>query len=114
MKTLNSLLLISALLVLPGLTPAAVPDKSPDDMKEEADAVFVGEILVVHARASTKKAFGGESTTFNFISNIKIESVEKGEGLKPGVELQVDTWKHEWKGPLLPPPGNRGHFHNPE
>ena len=96
------------------LASAAVAPRGPKDMKKDASHVVVGTVQKVFMHQEVVKEFGGAEARTTYISQIKIESVEKGAGVSKDDVVYVKTWKHKWQGPGLPPPGNTGHWHVPK
>lgn len=113
---LKSLTLSVALVggIVATLASAAVPPKGPADLKREASHVVVGTAQRVFVHQETVKEFGGSETRTTYLTQLKVESVEKGAGVAAGDVVYVKTWRHKWNGPGTPPPGNSGHWHIPK
>ncbi len=115
MKT-KCLILFLALVggIIATLASADVPPKTPADLKQEASHVVVGTAQRVFVHREVVKKFGGSATWTTYLTQLKVESVEKGAGIAAGDIVYVKTWRNKWSGPGLPPPGNSGHWHIPE
>ncbi len=115
MKT-KCLILFLALVggVIATRASADVPPKTPADLKQEASHVVVGTAQRVFVHREVVKKFGGSATWTTYLTQLKVESVEKGAGIAAGDIVYVKTWRNKWSGPGLPPPGSSGHWPIPK
>ncbi|MFT4550319.1 MAG: hypothetical protein ACI8XO_002760 [Verrucomicrobiales bacterium] len=91
---------------------AALP-KGQDWLKKQADAIVTGTNLEVSAETREVKDFGGIQAITTCASKVKIETIEKGEGIGLGDAVTVYSQRHAWKGPGLEPPGHHLHSYTP-
>jgi hypothetical protein len=104
--------LVAVGLLLGVLSAGARAEKeplSPEELRETATHVVVGQAAQVFAR--TEKVNNYEYT--RYVAEIRIDEVEKGDGIKPGELMYVRYWRKRWLGPGNPPPGTAGHSGRP-
>jgi len=77
----------------------------PGQDQKEATNVVVGTIEKI--KTSDAK-FGADGALTTYTAEIKVEKVERGEGVKTGDTVTV-TWFHVTKRPSKPFPGAYGH-----
>jgi hypothetical protein len=78
---------IATLLVLcPEKLPAAEFPKSPERLREAASHIVTGEVTRIEIRSRYSEIEAG-SFDYAILCSIAAESVEKGEGVKPGEQL---------------------------
>ncbi len=101
-RTLLSLAAI--LLVLPSLT-AEIVNKSPEELQKLATHIVVGQVTAIYERTETGDTW---STTY-CIAEIKISSLEKGNGLGQDQLVYVRYWHRAWVGQGQIPPSTVGY-----
>ena len=106
--------LLLALLASLGSSPAAAPEKpdlSPERLLAAATHVVVGKV----EQAWTRKESRGSWDVTHFVAEIRVESVEKGEGLAAGGLVYARYWTKRWDAFFTPqPPDTNGHRGLPE
>lgn len=107
----HSLLLI-ALLALPAL--AALPPRSAENLKQTASHVVTGKVKAVYTTDEKRQA---DMIDRQFVIELVVTAVEKGEGPAVGKVLYAKCWRPEkrpagWAGPqgqnVIPQPGDTG------
>ena len=100
-----------ACLVL-GQAPAVAekPMSSPAQLAASATHVVRGEVVRVFPRVRRQGSF--ENT--QYVAEVKVADVEKGEGIPADRPLYVRYWTKYWQGPGAPPAGTTGHAPLPE
>ena len=79
----------------------------PPQFRKGADLVVSG---TVEKLGSTEKQFGGDGVMTLYAATIKVETLEKGKGVKIGDRITA-TWFHVTKRPTKPFPGAYGQGH---
>ncbi|MHC4816456.1 MAG: hypothetical protein ACYTF8_00150 [Planctomycetota bacterium] len=91
-----------------GLLTLAVSAEKADmpraGLLKKATHVVVGKVTAVYARKSTE----GRWRYTRHVAEVKIDSVEKGDGLKAGDLAYVRYWRRAWMG-NKPPTSTSGH-----
>ena len=93
------------------LAPFAAPvmaekaNMSPALLRQTATHVVVGTVVRVYSRSQTVKGYD----TTEYVAELRIKEVEKGEGLKEGDLLYARYGTQRWVGPGPPTPGTSGH-----
>ncbi len=96
-----------------GLTPflasAAVAPRSSEEMMVEATHVVRGKVIALSSKTQKSKVERGLLIARDRIFKItlKVNSVEKGKGLKQGNELTFEAWQPSTRIPAIP--GPQGH-----
>ncbi len=90
--------------------PAEVPTRTPDQLKQQAQNIVVGQVQAVY-RTSERQA-NHEHT--DAVAEIRITAVEKGSTFKPGDLVYARFWNRTWLGTGSPPPGSSGHHGTPK
>ncbi len=95
----------------------ALPPLSTDDLKTDASLVVVVEVLQVFDRVHRRD---GTSTDHRYLIEVKVKSVEKGDGARPDMLLYARAWQpakrpEGWTGPqgqnVVPGPGDVVRFY---
>ena len=102
--------LIGALLL--GLVPAVAekPLSSPAQLAAGATHIVRGTV----ARVLTRVRRSGTWENTDYVAEVKVAAVEKGEGLRLDRPLYARYWTKHWKGPGYPPSGTSGHSSLPK
>jgi hypothetical protein len=105
--------LVSALLAL--LAHAACPPPAPAraekvdldaaGLRATATHVVLAEVKAVYERTQRE----GDYRVTRRVAELKVEQVEKGEGLDASAPLYVRYWTQTWAGAGAMPPGAGGH-----
>ena len=97
--------LIASLLL--GLAPAVAekPLSSPAQLAAGATHVVRGDVV----RVLTRVRRTGTWEDTDYVAEVKVAAVEKGEGIRLDRPLYARYWRKDWKGPGYPPPGTGGH-----
>ena len=77
---------------------------SPAQLRQTATHVVVGTV----EKISTRKEKTGDREITHYVATVRINAVEKGEGLMNGELVQVRYWTQRWLGGR-PEPGTAGH-----
>ena len=80
-------------------------DMPPDWLKKTATHVIVGTVALVYESVATDK----EWSTTRCVAEVRIKTVEKGEGLKAEELVYVRYWHRRWIGPGEHPLTTNGH-----
>src|SRR5262245_23069810 len=80
-------------------------DMPPDWLKKTATHVVVGTVTAVYESNTTDK----EWSTTRCVAEVRIKTVEKGDGLPPDGLVYVRYWHRRWLSANPPPPGTNGH-----
>jgi hypothetical protein len=105
MRTSASIATLLGALLAASTAFAAKPITSPDQMQKAATHIIVGKVLSI----SSTKSQQGDFATTNYVAEIAIDRVEKGDGLKPGGVVPVRYVAIGWVGGGPPPPFDSGH-----
>ena len=98
------------MLLAPAATPAPEkPDLSPERLRETATHIVVGEVKAIYTRAATE----GKYRYTRYLTEVRVENNEKGDGLAAGELVYVRYWTRRYTG-SRPPPGTSGHRGLPE
>lgn len=98
-----TLLLAFSAITTPVLAAKALTPKA--QLEKAATHIVVGKVGLI---SSTKQP-EGQWTSTNYVAEIAIDRVEKGEGLKPGDIVQVRYHTQGWRGSGPPPPFDSGY-----
>ena len=79
-------------------------------LEKEATHIVVGKVRSISFTQQVK----GEWGFTNYVAEIAIDKVEKGEGLKAGDDVQVRYYSQGWRGSGSPPPFDSGHSPRPK
>ena len=79
-------------------------------LEKEATHIVVGKVRSISSTQQVK----GEWGFTNYVAEIAIDKVEKGEGLKAGDDVQVRYYSQGWRGSGSPPPFDSGHSPRPK
>jgi hypothetical protein len=93
-----------ALVAAASLTRGEIAPRSPDELAK-AKTIVVGKINAAY-RETTRSA---EWEDHHGVVEIAVESVERGEGVKPGDIIFARFWNRYWIGKKDPPPYGTGH-----
>ena len=102
--------LIGTLLL--GLVPAIAekPMSSPAQLAANATHIVRGTV----GRVFTRVRRHGTWENTDYVAEVKVAAVEKGEGIQLDRPLYARYWTKHWKGPGYPPPGTSGHSDLPK
>jgi hypothetical protein len=84
---------------------AEKPNMTPEELRETATNVVVGKVLAVYERPES----AGNWKYTRYVAEVRVEKVEKGDGLKPGELVYARYWRKAWQGKGNPPPDTAGH-----
>lgn len=90
------------------LASSAVAEKeplSPKQLRDTATHVVVGRVQQVFTRQEKRE----EYVYTRYVAEVRVDSVEKGEGYQQGDLMYVRYWARRWIGPGRQPPGTAGH-----
>ena len=93
---------------------AAVAPMSRQAMTKRAQHIFSGRVLAITSaveKSKVERGFGLHRDRVYSI-RIKLSTIAKGSGLKPGQEVRVQAWRPETRLPPLP--GPQGHVPIPQ
>jgi hypothetical protein len=77
----------------------------PDALTKVATHIVRGEIKAIYTRTERD----GQWKVTRYVAEVKLEKVEKGEGLAAGGLVYVRYWTRSWTGFGAPPPSTSGH-----
>ena len=104
--------LAPVLLLLASLVPAIAekPRSSPAQLASTATHIVRGEVVRVYSRVRREGMF----RRTDYVAEVTVKAVEKGEGIRLDRPLCARYWSRTWTGPGYPPPGTNGHDPLPE
>jgi hypothetical protein len=101
---------IATLLVLcPEKLPAAEAPKSPERLRGETSHIVTGELTRIEIRSQYSEIEAG-SFDYAILCSIAVESVEKGEGIKPGEQLIASCFRPKTRLGFLQQISLQGHW----
>ena len=77
----------------------------PAGLEKTATHVITGEVAAIYKR----KTVEGDWTYTRHVAEVRVKTVEKGEGLKPGDLAYVRYWRRSWSGRGDMPLSTGGH-----
>jgi hypothetical protein len=89
---------------------AAKPDTSKKQLEIGATHIIVGKVQTISQ--VTERV--GEYDITQYVAEIQIDKVEKGNGLKVGDIVHARYLRKVWRGSGGPPPGDSGHWPIPK
>lgn len=94
-----------------GLLPAVAekPHSTPAQLAKRSTHIVRGTVERVFERARRH----GKSLDTDYVAEVKVAAVEKGEGIRLDRPLYVRYWSKEWQGPGMPPARSSGHSQIP-
>ncbi|NNC90813.1 MAG: hypothetical protein HKN82_20350 [Akkermansiaceae bacterium] len=92
------------LVLVAALLPVAASAERISEKREDATHEITGRVVAV------KKDWGGEYTTF--VVKVRIETIKKGDGFKPGDVMEVSCFKRNRR--IFLTPGASGHGDPPK
>ncbi len=79
---------------------------SPEQLRTTATHVVIGKVEQVWTRAEES----GSWDWTRYVAEVRVEAVEKGDGLVPGQLVYVRYWTKQWDSFFgTPPPDTNGH-----
>jgi hypothetical protein len=98
-----SLFVVVATVTLVTPLQAEKVDMSPEALRETATHVITGQVTAVYVR--TEVEAGWRYT--KYVAEIRVASLEKGDGIRKGSLLYARYWRRRWigKGPVGPSTG---------
>ncbi len=88
-----------------GVAHAEKVDLPPASLSGTATHIIVGTVAAIYESKSADKQW----STTSYLAEVRIKTVEKGEGLKTGDLVYVRYWHRAWIGAGDPPPTTNGH-----
>jgi len=80
-------------------------DIPPAGLKKLATHIVVGDVKAVYSRSEQK----GRYEYTHHVAEVRVKTVEKGEGLAANGLVYVRYWRKHWIAASAPPPGTAGH-----
>lgn len=80
-------------------------DLSPEALAKTATHIVIGQVEEIWTRVDDK----GPWKTTRYVAEIRVEKVDKGEGLVTGGLVYTRYWTRRWDGNGTPPPDTNGH-----
>jgi hypothetical protein len=105
---LRNLLVLVVVILSAVVTSPAWAEKanmSPEDLAEAATHVVTGRVAAVYARTEA----GEHYKDTHYVAEVRVDGVEKGEGIVKDGLVYVRYWTRAWIGKGSPPPGTGGH-----
>jgi hypothetical protein len=84
---------------------AAIPSWSAEKLRKHATHIVVGKVTEVYTSVRTTAHW----RTTKYCAEVRIEKIEKGEGLDAAGLVYVRYWDREWIGRGEMPAGHNGH-----
>jgi hypothetical protein len=82
----------------------------PGEAEEKSTHIVNGTVTAVY----TKQVTSAKHETAYHIAEVRVDAVEKGDGIKPGQVIYVRYWRHvKYLAGDQPPPGPSGHANQP-
>lgn len=110
MKSRIAILPITTCLLVAGVCLGEKAD-FPGEAEEKATHILTGTVAAIYSKITRTEA----NETVYYVAEVRVENVEKGEGIRPGQLAYVRYWHHlKWleKGPIAPGPS--GHANIPK
>ncbi|MDG2123779.1 MAG: hypothetical protein P8J87_08790, partial [Verrucomicrobiales bacterium] len=92
-----------------GIASAEKALVSKANLEKMSTHVVVGEVMGIYSKVEEK----GNYRVTRYVAEVKIDAVEKGDGLKGRELVYVRYWSQQWIGKGLPDPGTTGHWPKP-
>lgn len=106
MRTIVVLAVLAVTLALATTLLAEKPDTPPAALRKHASHIVVGKVNAIYSRVRMH----GKMRVTNYIAEVKVKAVEKGEGIGEGSLQYVRYWSQEWTGGFEDMPvGTSGH-----
>ena len=99
---------LSILMMTSALEPSAIAEKanmSPEALRNAATHVITGTVVHVNERTETV----GDWKYTRYVAEIRVNNLEKGEGIKDRGLIYARYWKRRWIGNTRVPPSTSGH-----
>lgn len=80
-------------------------DLSPAQLLKTATHVVDGQVLAVFERTETH----GDWRYTRYVAEVRVDKIEKGDGIRSGELIYVRYWQREWIGKGDVPPSTSGH-----
>ena len=91
--------------ILAVVVSAEKVDMPPAGLLKTATHVVAGKVQAIYKRTVVKEGW----YYTHYLAEVKIDSVEKGEGLAAGGLVYVRYWHRAWRKRGVPPPSTSGH-----
>jgi hypothetical protein len=88
---------------------AAKPSTPTKQLEKDATHIVVGKVQSI----SSSTQHSGEYDITNYIAEIAVDKIEKGDGLETGDVVHTRYKWTKWRGIGTPPPGDPGHRPTP-
>lgn len=90
-----------------GAKPAAVevPNRSPEKLVELATHIVTADVVAIYEREFEARSWA----TTQYLAEVRVKSVDKGEGIDAEDLIYVRYWDRAWVGGGHPPPSTSGH-----
>ena len=75
-------------------------------LRKSATHIAVGEVVRVYSVKEREGSF----EVHRYVAELKVDAVEKGEGIAKAEPLYVRWFTQQWKGPGPGPTGSSGHY----
>ena len=109
MKVPNLIVFAATLLIAIQLACGEKVDY-PGEPEEKSTHILTGTVTAIYSKITRDAS----NETMHGIAEVRVESVEKGEGMKSGQVVYVRFWHHlKWLGKGNPTPGPSGHQNIP-
>jgi hypothetical protein len=111
MRRLDVVTLLLGALLITSTLRAEKPDMPPESLQEIATHVVTGTVNAVYARVRMR----GKMRVTRYLAEVKVKTVEKGEGIEKGRLICIRYWEQEGTGSFEDmPAGTGGHRYLPE
>ena len=104
-RNLLVLVIVIASATFVSATRAEKVDMSLEELADTATRIITGKVVAVYQRT---EADGNYKYT-HYVAEVRVDEVEKGEGLEKDRLAYVRYWTSAWIGKGNPPPGTSGH-----
>ena len=90
----SSILAVAAAVIAAAVVWAEVPNRSPEQLRETATHVIVGDVVAIYSRQSRE----GSWQYTRFVAEIRVKSIEKGEGLQADRVIFARFFQRQYRG----------------
>jgi hypothetical protein len=104
---MRTLVALAVLAIASGSVAAEKVDMTKDRLTSTATHVVVAKVVAVYKRAPVRD---GDYDVTHYVAEVRVEAVEKSDGIATSDPLYVRYWTQQWAGKSdAMPPGTAGH-----
>lgn len=97
-------------LLAPNVSKAEKAPSSPEVLKKTATHIVTATVKSIYSRTE----IDGDWKFIRYVAEVKVEEIEKGEGIKKDDLIYVRYYSRVWNGAGDPPPSESGHYPTPD